>query len=546
MREQGDSRTILKVSDEGNSADQRLVLSIFAGVVCLFLFWLGILGYIRWSKEIWEKDERARIMEVLIESRSKLENELFARIYYTKSVAAYVSLNPDIAVDEFDNLASELVGEDEVINSMSISPKGVISAVYPRMGREAAIGLNLLEHPERKKIVEQTIFTGKTYIAGPVELVEGGMAFISYTPIFNKTTPRPWDFWGMTDIVIFRDGLFEAAGLSSTLDGAEIALRGYDGLGADGAVIFGDPEVFNNSPVELSVQLPDGQWILAGAPVLGWDKYLDQDITMLLLMVGSSVVIAVLVAILVSAILKLRSSRRELQSLNDDKNRLISIIAHDLRSPVSAVAHLTKELLEPRENGLDGESREMAELIEGSSEDSLMLLENLLDWVRSREKGLAVQVSEIDLPKVLAQTVSMFQFVMRNKSLVIRERVPAGTVVYGDTRVLQTILTNLISNATKFSPEGGQIEVGVRPDEDGRVMVYVLDQGAGMKPATIDKILNGQSGESSAGSGSDQSSGLGLALCRDLLARNGQKLLIESKEGEGTTVSFSFPTTDPR
>ena len=78
--------------------------------------------YVRWSKERWEKDERVRIMEVLTGRRAQVENELFARIYYTRSVAAYVSLRPEIGAEEFTNLAVELIGDDPVINTMSLRP----------------------------------------------------------------------------------------------------------------------------------------------------------------------------------------------------------------------------------------------------------------------------------------------------------------------------------------------------------------------------------------------------------------------------------------
>ncbi len=504
-----------------------------------------IFGYIRWSKEIWEKDERSRIMEVLISRRSNLENELYARIYYTKSVAAYISLHPDVTEEEFHNLASELVGADSVINSMSISPSGVISAVYPTRGHEAAIGLDLLDHPARRKIVEQTIHTGRTYVAGPVELVEGGIAFISYTPIFDKTGDIPWEFWGMTDIVIFRDSLFEAAGLSSNEGGAQIALRGYDGLGAGGEVFFGDPAVFDDRPVQVTVQLPDGEWILAGVPLGGWAGYLDQDLTMVVILVGSSIVIAILIGILVGAFLKLRASRQQLRALNEDKNRLISIIAHDLRSPVAAVSSLSKELLEPGESALSGEMREIAGLLQASSEDSLMLLENLLDWVRSRERGEFTRNDQIDLGKLTFETASLFQSLARNRSVEIDKEIPEGILVYGDPRILQTILRNLISNAVKFSPTGGQVKIGLLSRDENEVKVYVRDFGRGMRDQQVARILRGEGDGSSGNSGHEPSSGLGLSLCRDLLARCGQSMYIDSELGVGTTVSFTFPVILP-
>ncbi len=519
----------------------RLGLSFLVGVFCLSLFLVGIFYYVRWSKEIWEKDMRGRIMEVLVALRSSLENELYARIYYTRSVAAYVSLRPDIGTEEFHNLARELIREDEVINSMALSPNGVLSALYPKEGHEAAIGLDLFAHPERREIVEQTIRTKKTFVAGPVELVEGGVAFISYTPIFDKTKPESPEFWGVADIVILEKGLYEAAGLEAEAQGTTIALRGVDGKGAGGDVFFGDPAVFANDPVEVTIHLPDGEWILAGYPTGGWSGYLDQDRTMLILMIASSAIIAVLVGFLASAVLKLRASRRELERLNADKDQLLSVIAHDLRSPVSAVSGLSEELLQPGELQVGSEQREIVRMIHQSAHEGLLLLENLLGWVRSREQGEITRFEEIPLAALCSQVIGSFGAAAYYKSLRMENQIPDGIRVRFDDRVLETVLRNLLSNAVKFSPEGGTVRIRMNRLADDRVEVAVVDEGTGMSPARAREILSGDGLQSTAGTKNEKGTGIGLVLCRDLLRRCGESIRIESGEGEGTAVLFSLP-----
>ncbi len=522
---------------------KRFLLSILIGAFCLGLFWVGIFAYLRWSKERWEKDERVRILEVLNFQRSLLENELYARIYYTRSVAAYVSLNPDIDKDEFQNLAAELIGVDEVINSMALSPNGVLSFVYPKEGHEEAIGLDLFAHPERREIVEQTIRSRKTFVAGPVELVEGGIAFISYTPIFDKTTPEPWEFWGVADIVILEEGLFEAAVLETEKEGVKMALQGTDGRGKDGEVFFGDPEVFENQPVEIVIRLPDGEWILGGHPVGGWSGYLDQDRTMLLLMVGGSAVIAVLIGFLVSAVLKLKASRHQLHELNEDKSRLISVIAHDLRSPISAVSSLSNELLEPGELQVESEQKEIVELIHQCADEGLLLLENLLNWVRSREAGGMIRAEDVDLASLCDQVLELFRVAIRGKSLEVVMDIPPGTMVSIDSRVLETVLRNLISNAIKYSEFGGTIRIGMKELDEGRLEVFVEDHGRGMSPEKVEQVLSGVYHRSAHGTGSEKGAGIGLNLCLELLRYCGQKVRIESREGAGTMVSFSLLST---
>ncbi|MEO0508323.1 MAG: ATP-binding protein [Verrucomicrobiota bacterium] len=288
--------------------------AIVISLGCLLVLGYFISLYVQTSEEAWEKDERTRLARVLNNTRSNLESELFTRIYYTRSISAYVSLHPNLMLEEFYNLAGELVNDDIVINSMSIAPDGVIKAVYPQTGHEQVIGLDLFDHPKRRSIVEKTIQTQKTFVAGPVELIEGGIAFISYTPIFDKTVAEP-TFWGMTDIVIRKDELFEAAGFSETGSGAVFALKGYDGEGLRGETFFGDPGIFEQNPVTAVVRLPDGAWIIGAVPASGWVGYLDQDSFLLSVLIVAGITISILIGLFAATILHLRANARQLQSI---------------------------------------------------------------------------------------------------------------------------------------------------------------------------------------------------------------------------------------
>jgi len=508
--------------------------------VFLLLFFSGIFFYVRWSKDVWEKDERLRIKEVLLSLRTSIENELFAHIYYTRSVAAYVSLHPDLDDNEYHNLAAELVRDDPIIQSMSLSPGGVLSVIYPNEGLEEVLGLDLFAHPERRKIVEKTIETGRTFVAGPVELVEGGSAFISYTPVFDKTKEGDPEFWGVSDIVIRRDDLFDVAGVEALSHGASISLRGFDGKGAEGEVFFGAPEVFDEDPVEVTVQLPDGEWILAGCPTGGWTDYIEHHSITLSMMAGSSVVISVLVGFLASFILRLRASARQLNALNEDKTRLLSIIAHDLRSPISAISGLTGTMMDTDESGMSPDVRESVRMIDGCAEEGLLLLENLLDWVRSREDGEMTEFTEIDVGAVCEETTGAFAAAAEAKSVQVVNRV-LGKSVRFDKRVLSTVLRNLVSNAVKFSPNGEVVEIISRVYGIEKLEILVQDHGCGMSAEKVNRLILGENRGSYRGMESDQGAGIGLMLCQDLLHACGELLFIESEEGKGTVVSFTVP-----
>ena len=301
----------------------------------------------------WEKDIRGNLLETLTANKSRLEKALYSRIYYTKGVAAYVSLHPDLDNTEFQRLAKILIKNDSVISTMALSKDCIIGSVFPEKGHEAAIGLDLMTHPERKNIVEETIRTHQTFVAGPVELVEGGIAFISYTPIFNKKIENE-PFWGVTDIVIYRDRLFSDAQLFPRFRDFEFALRGVDGKGENGDIFWGNPNVFLKDPVVTKIDLPTGNWILAAAPVAGWNNYLNQDNLLYYVLIASSLIISILCWLFVRALVKIRNNEKELTAIFNSMHNLIIEFSSEGR--YIKIAPTNKSLLFLPEEQLMGKS----------------------------------------------------------------------------------------------------------------------------------------------------------------------------------------------
>lgn len=296
-----------------------LIISLLSFSILIF----GTVNYSNYKKDIWEQDVKSRLFEILMTKKTKLEQALYSRIYYTKSVAAYVSLKPDLSEDEFYNLASELINNDSVISTMALSKNCVIGAIYPLKGHEAALGLDLLSHPERREIVEKTIETHKTFIAGPVELVEGGIAFISYTPVFIKEGEQKDKFWGVTDIVIYQDKILSLAMIKETEAGFLFAIRGYNGMGDEGGVWWGNEKVFEQNPVRINIDLPYGNWVLAAVPEIGWSSYLSHDHILLILLIAGSVIISILIWLVAKAVVKIKSSEEELSAIFNSMDSLI-------------------------------------------------------------------------------------------------------------------------------------------------------------------------------------------------------------------------------
>jgi PAS domain S-box-containing protein len=295
---------------------------ILAILFLSILIW-GSFQYLSYKKGQWEKDIRNQTLENLISKKSRIEKALYSRIYYTRGVAAFVSLKPTITNQEYDRLASEFIQNDSVIITMSLAKNCIIGAVYPLEGHEKVLGLDLMSHPERKEIVNKTIESRKTFVAGPVELVEGGAAFISYTPIFDTKTNFNGSFWGVTDIVIDKNLLFEEAGLHVIENSFVFALKGENGTGKDGSVFWGDSKVFEQLPVEISIELPYGSWLLAAVPISGWSAYYDQDKVLSIVLLVSSLIISILLFLILHGINKIRYREREFKAIFNSMDTLV-------------------------------------------------------------------------------------------------------------------------------------------------------------------------------------------------------------------------------
>lgn len=284
-----------------------------------------IYNYNQYYSDNQKKEEKEKLFELLVSKKSQIEKALSSRLYYTKGIAAYCSIKPELTDKEFYALAKELIKNDSVINSMALSRDCIINAIYPLKGHESALGLKLLEHPMRKKIVEKTIETKNTFVAGPVELIEGGIAFISYTPIFTKTEKDSSKFWGVTDIVILKEKLFNEINLYTEDSKYKYSLRGVDGTGKDGDIFWGDRKVFESENVSVDILLPTGNWTFAATPISGWNSVKGEDKIYSYLLYFGALIISLLVWQLSKAFIRIKIHKNELSVLFGAMQELVII-----------------------------------------------------------------------------------------------------------------------------------------------------------------------------------------------------------------------------
>lgn len=244
---------------------------------------------------------------------------------------------------------------------------------------------------------------------------------------------------------------------------------------------------------------------------------------------------------LVAAKRLILSKTEELQRTIAGRDKLYSVIAHDLRSPMGSIKMVLNMLILnlPSEK-IGAEMYELLTMANQTTEDVFSLLDNLLKWTKSQIGKLNVVYQDVDLVEVTDGVIEIFSMVASLKKIRIREMKPEKMMVNADIDMLKTVVRNLLSNAIKFSKENSEVLVKME-EVDGMAVVSVQDYGCGISEEGQKKLLHTDTHFSTFGTNNEEGSGLGLLLCKDFVVKNGGKLWFTSKEGEGSIFSFSIP-----
>ena len=242
---------------------------LLAALAVVFLF----CGFEYLERQRFRESLHVHAINELSQIRAGLEAEIHANFYLTRGLIAYVATHPNLTQDIFHRLADDLLRHRNHIRNIGLAPGNILSFVHPLEGNEKAIGLNFAANKEQWPAVKRAIDNRMTVVAGPVQLVQGGSAFISRTPIYVAASDPGQNsdhYWGLASIVIDKEKLFQSAGFHDPDLGIKIAIRGMDGLGEKGGFIDGDQRIFGDNPVLQDVHLPEGSWQLAAVPRAGW------------------------------------------------------------------------------------------------------------------------------------------------------------------------------------------------------------------------------------------------------------------------------------
>lgn len=234
----------------------------------------------------------------------------------------------------------------------------------------------------------------------------------------------------------------------------------------------------------------------------------------------------------------------ELKKTIQGRDKMYSVIAHDLRSPLGSIKMVLNMFVMTMSPQMIGEEQyEMLDSANKSTEELFNLLDNLLKWTKTQTGRLKVVFQDFELVKSISGVLEIFSLVSSSKNIELIFDSNEEINVRGDIDIVKTITRNLLSNAIKFSFSGSKIIIEVKKI-DNMAVVSVKDFGKGMSQEEQQKLFNSETHFSKYGTKNEEGSGLGLLLCKDFATKNRGDLWLQSEEGKGSTFFFSVPLKD--
>lgn len=238
---------------------------------------------------------------------------------------------------------------------------------------------------------------------------------------------------------------------------------------------------------------------------------------------------------------KLADQNTKLEELNSTKNRLFSIIAHDLKSPLNALIGFSDLLLD-KYDSLSNEKRiKFITVVNQSSKLMYEMLINLLDWARSQSGEIRNEPNNFRLFKIIRIAAEYNQSNAEKKGIEIETSIDKSTEIFVDYNMILTILRNIISNAIKYSKPNDTIKIFTTSENQEMITLAIKDFGVGMDSNQIENIFSNTISQSTLGTENEQGTGLGLLLCKDFINKIGGTLNIESSVNNGTTFYIDIP-----
>ena len=237
---------------------------------------------------------------------------------------------------------------------------------------------------------------------------------------------------------------------------------------------------------------------------------------------------------------KAEKNEIQLRELNATKDKLFSIIAHDLQSPFNSILGFSELLIENLKNYEVTEVEKFLNNINLSAKNTLVLLSNLLNWAKSQIGQINFKPEKIVLSSIIQEILELSSASAKNKNILLNHIQSEKIVAFADINMIKTVLRNLISNAIKFTNSNGEINVSAIQNAKF-IEIAVSDNGVGMNEEAQNKLFRLETNETTTGTANEEGSGLGLILCKEFIEKHNGEIWVESKLGQGSVFKFKFP-----
>ena len=236
---------------------------------------------------------------------------------------------------------------------------------------------------------------------------------------------------------------------------------------------------------------------------------------------------------------QMAKENKSLRALDEEKNKFLSIVAHDLKGPIGTLANITEMLVEQKKRLEREDYEKWLTIIKESTTRTYTFLNNLLQWARSESGNLTPKPVMLNVKELATEIIKLMEVYAGNKHISLVNNCPDNAMIYADKEMISTVLRNLISNGIKFTDKDGTISVTAKVGDT--TTISVTDTGVGISAEKVKKIFDLDSQYSTKGTQNENGTGLGLKLSYEFVEKNNGKMWVKSEPGKGSSFYFSLP-----
>ena len=522
-----------------------------AFMVCVLSF-LVVTGSACFLNREQEKEEKLKAVYAAESTVSRVKSQLNRYLAESELVKNIIESGYDIDGEKFSILSQMMQDKQNVIEAHELAKDGIVSHIYPMKGNEEAMGLNMLEHPDRKKEANLAKTSGQYTIAGPFPLVQGGNGALLFDPVYVKDEAGEDTFWGFSILVLNWDHFMEEVETYKLEDTSYQYLIWKNGTEPGEKLTSAQSEKFSfKDTLEVACDVPNDTWYFEIEPKAGWVPQ-------------SQIAFGILIAALVSGVLtvgywqyemqrykealyaeKIERAAKRAEEASEAKTRFLFNMSHDIRTPMNAIIGFS-DLLEKH---LDDKEKvhDYIKKIQLSGSFLLSLINYVLEMARI-ESGKATLRTEVgDAQELLGALNAVFEPAVEKKRLKYNCTLDVEhRFIICDVTKVREIILNIISNSVKYTPEGGSVTVQIKEipwEKEGWTAYRILveDTGIGMGAEYLPHIFEEFTRERTSTESKVVGAGLGLPIVKALIDLMGGTIQVESERGKGSKFEVILP-----